>query len=336
MYAVELREFGIAHLHMCERPAPTPGPEQVLVRVRAASLNYRDLMMIQGRYNPKQPLPLVPLSDGAGEVVAVGSAVDRVRVGDRVVGLFSQKWFGGEPTREQLRATLGGPLDGSLQELWVLHQDGVAKFPEHMSFREAATLPCAALTAWTALVDHGHVQPGETVLLQGTGGVSVFALQIAKLAGARCIVTSSSPQKRERAEQLGAWQTVDYREDPNWHKTALALTGGRGVDHVVEVGGAGTLAKSLLAVRGGGHVAVIGVLSGGAGELPVTAILMNALRIQGVLVGHRQSFEAMCRAFEQAELRPVVDQVFSWRDLGPALQHMEQAQHFGKIVLDID
>ena len=321
---------------MTQRPDPTPGPEQVLVRVRAASLNYRDLMMIQGRYNPKQPLPLVPLSDGAGEVVAVGAGVDRVKVGDRVVGLFSQKWLAGEPTRDQLRSTLGGPLDGALQELWLLHQDGVAKFPQHMSFREAATLPCAALTAWTALIDHGHLQPGETVLLQGTGGVSMFALQIAKLAGARTIVTSSSPHKREKAESLGAWQTIDYREDPNWHKTALALTQGRGVDHVVEVGGAGTLAKSLLAVRGGGHVAVIGVLSGGAGELPVTTILMNSLRIQGVLVGHRQNFEAMTRAFEQAQLRPAIDQVFSWRDLAPALDHMAQAQHFGKIVLDID
>jgi NADPH:quinone reductase-like Zn-dependent oxidoreductase len=331
-----LHAFGSAHLAWQERPDPQPGPRQVVVRVRGASLNYRDLLMIKGQYNPRQALPLVPLSDGAGEVVAVGEAVQRVKIGDRVAGLFSQRWLSGPPQREHLRATLGGPLDGALQELWLLDEDGVALVPPHMDDLEAATLPCAALTAWTSLVTHGQVQPGETVLIQGTGGVSVFALQIAVLAGARAIVTSSSDDKLARARSLGAWQTINYRTTPQWAKAAVQLTGGRGVDHVVEVGGAATMAQSLQAVRPGGHVSVIGVLSGGGGELNLLPILMGNLRVQGVMVGHRDSFEAMVRAFSHARLRPVIDHVLGWHELPAALARMEAGSHLGKIVLRVD
>lgn len=335
MQVVELAEFGPQHLRFVERPDPVPAAHQVLVRVRAATLNFRDLMMIDGTYNPRQPLPLVPLSDGAGEVVAVGPGVTRVAVGDRVVGLFSQRWFAGQPQREHLRSTLGGPLDGALQELWCLSEEGVAKFPEHLSFAQAAALPCAALTAWSALIEQGHLKPGETVLVQGTGGVSIFAMQIAQMCGARVIVTSASDAKLQRARELGAWQTINYLQRPDWGKAAQVLSGG-GVDHVIEVGGAGTLAQSLVAVRPGGHVAVIGVLSGGAGSLNLTPVLMANLRLQGVLVGHRDGFEAMARAMAAHRLLPVIDRTFSWRDVAEAIAFQRAGKHFGKVALTID
>lgn len=336
MQVIELTQFGPEHLREVTRPDPAPGPGEVVVAVRAASLNYRDILMIAGSYNPRQALPLVPLSDGAGDVVAIGAGVTRVQVGDRVAGLFAQRWFSGQPTREQLKYTLGGPLDGALQQLWRLPQEGVARVPDYLTWAEAATLPCAALTAWTALVEQGGLRPGETVLVQGTGGVSIFALQIARLCGARVIVTSSSHSKLQQARALGAWETIHYVERPDWGKAALALTGGRGVDHVVEVGGAGTLAQSLVAVRPGGHIAVIGVLAGGAGQFQLTQVLMNNLRLHGVLVGHRQNFEAMCQAFETAALRPAIDREFSWRDLPAALEHQRQGRHFGKVVLTLE
>jgi NADPH:quinone reductase-like Zn-dependent oxidoreductase len=335
MQVVELPHFGPQHLRFAQRPDPRPGPGEVVVRLRAASLNFRDLMMIDGTYNPRQPLPLVPLSDGAGEVVEIGAGVTRVRLGDRVAGLFSQRWFAGQPQRDHLRSTLGGPLDGALQELWCLSEEGVSKLPAHMSFAEGATLPCAALTAWSALVEQGGLKPGETVLVQGTGGVSIFAMQIAHLCGARVIVTSASDAKLERARAMGAWQTVNYLERPDWGKAVQQLSGG-GVDHVVEVGGAGTLTQSLVAVRPGGHVAVIGVLTGGAGPLNLTPVLMANLRLQGVLVGHRDGFEAMTRAFDVHQTRPVVDRQFSWRDVTEALAFQRAGKHFGKVVLSID
>lgn len=336
MQVIELSQFGQEHLREVARPDPVPQAGEVVVAVRCASLNYRDILMIAGSYNPRQPLPMVPLSDGAGEVVAVGPGVSRVRVGDRVAGLFAQRWYGGTPNRDQLKATLGGPLDGALQQLWCLPEDGVVRVPDYLSWAEAATLPCAALTAWTALVEQGGLRPGETVLVQGTGGVSVFALQIAVLCGARVIVTSSSAAKLAQARALGAWETLNYAERPDWGKAVLALTGGVGVDHVVEVGGAGTLGQSLIAVRPGGHVAIIGVLAGGSGPVNLTQVLMNNLRLQGVLVGHRQGFEAMCRAFAVAELHPALDRQFSWRQLAQALDFQRQGRHFGKVVLAID
>ena len=327
--------FGLDKLQRVERPAPRPGPGQVVVQVHAASLNYRDLLMVRGQYNPRQPLPLVPLSDGAGTVVEVGAGVHTVQVGDRVVGHFVQAWPAGAPTAAMLRDTLGGPHDGALQEQWLLPASGVAKIPDFLTFEQAATLPCAALTAWTALVDHGPLLPGQTVLVQGTGGVSLFALQFAQLAGARVVVTSSSDSKLARAMALGAEHGINYRAVPQWGKAVAAWSAG-GVDHVVEVGGAGTLHQSLRAVKPGGHIAVIGVLSGGAAELNITPLLMNAVRMQGVLVGSHASFAAMTAAISHARLVPVIDRVFAWADAPEALAYLATGQHFGKVVLTMD
>lgn len=337
MKAYEIRDgFGLDKLVPCERAEPVPGPYQVRVRVKATSLNYRDLMMVEGRYNPKQKLPLVPNSDGAGVVDAVGPGVTRVKVGERVMGLFSQAWLGGEASRAAQTSTLGGPLDGALADTMVLHEDGVVHTPAHLSDEEAATLPCAAVTAWSALVTQGGVKAGDSVLVQGTGGVSIFALQIARMQGARVILTSSRDDKLERARALGAHEGINYVKTPDWDKAARALTGGTGVDHVVEVGGAGTLEKSLKAVRVGGTVSVIGVLSGGAGAVPVTPILMGNLRVQGVFVGHRQSFEALNRALALHGTRPVVDRVFPFAEARAAFEYLKSGAHFGKVVIRVD
>ncbi len=326
--------FGLDHLSLTERPTPSPGPGQVLVRMGAASLNYRDLLMVRGHYNPRQPLPLVPCSDGAGTVVAVGEGVTRVQEGDRVATVFAQTWISGEPAPDKLRSTLGGPLDGTLAEFMVLDAEGVVSVPEALSDEEAATLPCAALTAWSALVTQGEVKAGDTVLVQGTGGVSIFALQFALLLGAQVIVTSSRDEKLERARQLGAHETINYRSEVEWGTKVLDLTGGRGVDHVVEVGGAGTLEQSLKAVRFGGTLSVIGVLSGVSSSLNILPILMKNVRLQGILVGHREGFEAMNRAIAVNRLRPVVDRVFPLDEAPQALELMAQGGHFGKICLN--
>ena len=328
--------FGLDHLKLAERPDPTPGAGQVLLRMRAASLNYRDLMMVAGSYNPKQRLPLIPCSDGVGEVVTVGDGVTRLAVGDRVATLFCQGWQGGRPSVEELRSTLGGPLDGTLAELMVLPETGVIRVPEHLSDAEAATLPCAALTAWNALAEHGRVAAGDTVLVQGTGGVSIFALQFAQLLGARVIVTSRRDDKLVKARRLGAWQEINSLDDIEWGKTARALTGGVGVDHIVEVGGAGTLAQSLQAVRIGGHISLIGVLAGGASELSIVPVFMKNVRIQGLLVGSRKAFERMNRAIAQHELRPVVDRVFPFAEAREAFEHVQSGAHFGKVCIGFE
>ncbi|OJH34075.1 zinc-dependent alcohol dehydrogenase family protein [Cystobacter ferrugineus] len=337
MNAYEIRDgFGLDKLVRCERPDPRPGPFQVRVRVKATSLNYRDLMMVRGQYNPKQKLPLIPNSDGAGVVDAVGPGVTRVKVGDRVMGLFAQNWLAGEPTRASHAQTLGGPLDGALSDTMLLHEDGAVPTPAYLSDEEAATLPCAAVTAWSALVTQGALKAGDTVLLQGTGGVSLFGLQIARMMGARVLLTSSRDDKLERARALGAHECINYVSTPDWDKAARTLTGGVGVDHVVEVGGAGTLERSLRAVRTGGTVSVIGVLSGGAGAVPVTPILMNNLRVQGIFVGHRQSFEALNRAFTLHGVRPVVDRVFPFAEARAAFEYLQSGAHFGKVVIRMD
>ena len=336
MRAVEIcGGFGLDNLALIERPDPRPGPGQALVRLRAAALNYRDLLTAEGKYNPKQKLPLVPCSDGAGEVVEVGSGVARVQPGDRVCGLFAQRWIAGVPTREKLRSTLGGPLDGTLAELAVFDQEGLVKIPEHLSDEEAATLPCAAVTAWSALVTEGGVTAGDTVLVQGTGGVSLFALQIAKLLGARVIATSSRDDKLARARELGAAEGINYRDIPEWGTRVKELTGGAGVDHVVEIGGAGTLQQSLRAVRFGGTISLIGNLAGTKTELLLTQIFMQKIRVNGILVGHRESFEAMNRAIAFHGLRPLIDRVFSLEESRAAFDHMAAGDHFGKIVIRI-
>jgi NADPH:quinone reductase-like Zn-dependent oxidoreductase len=333
MKVYEIRErFGLDALKLTERPQPQPGPREVLLRIKAASLNYRDLLVVKGQYNPKMPLPRIPLSDAAGEVAAVGPGVTRVQVGQRVAAIFMQKWIAGDLDDSKAKSALGGAIDGLLAEYAVLHEDGLVPVPEHLSFEEAATLPCAGVTAWHGLVTEGHVKPGDTVLLQGTGGVSLFALQFARLAGARVIITSSSNEKLERARKLGATEGINYKETPEWGERARELTGGRGVDHVVEVGGAGTLGQSLRAVRIGGQISLIGILSGG-GQVNPMPILMKNVRVQGIFVGSREMFEAMNRAIAANQLRPIVDRVFSFDEAVQAFRHMESAAHFGKICI---
>ncbi len=328
--------FGLENLVLVERPEPDPGPGQVVIKVKAASLNYRDLLMVQGFYNPRQPLPLVPLSDGVGEVVAVGAGVARVKAGDRVAGAFAQGWISGRPSRAKLMDTsLGGPLDGMLREYALLSAEGVVHVPDHLSDEEAATLPCAGLTAWSALVRHGNIKPGDVVLVLGTGGVSIFALQFAKLLGATVIVTSSNNGKLERAKALGADHGVNYRENANWSKAVRELTGGEGVDHVIEVGGVGTLTQSMRAVRMGGTISLIGVLAGTETALNLTPLLMQDIRLQGVIVGHREAFEEMNRAIAAHGLKPVVDRVFPIEDSKTAFELMGSGGHFGKLCIRV-
>jgi NADPH:quinone reductase-like Zn-dependent oxidoreductase len=327
--------FGLDHLVLVDQPDPEPGPGKVLVRVRAVALNYRDLLVIEGAYDPRLRLPHVPCSDCAGEVIAIGPGVTRVHVGDRVTSVFAQRWPAGRPTIARLRSALGGPLPGVLATHALLSEEGVASIPAGLDDVEAATLPCAATTAWHALVDQGHLAAGETVLVQGSGGVSIFALQIALLHGARVIATSSRAEKLERLRALGAWATIDSKADPSWGRSARALTGGIGVDHVVEVGGAGTMTQSLRAVAPGGIVHVIGVLAGASDTLSVLPILMNEVRLQGVMVGPRESLEAVGRAFAQRGVRPVIDRVFEFREAPAALAYLRSGAHFGKVCIAV-
>jgi NADPH:quinone reductase-like Zn-dependent oxidoreductase len=324
---------GIDSLKPAERPDPTPGPRQVLVRVKASSLNYRDLLTIEAQYARSAPKPdLIPLSDGAGEVVAVGPGTTRVKVGDRVAGCFMQRWFGGAVHDAAFTSAMGGAIDGMLTELAVLEEDGVVKLPAHLSYEEGATLPCAAVTAWHALVEVGRLKAGDVVQIQGTGGVSIFALQFARMFGARVIGTSSVAAKAERLKQMGAEAVIDYKATPDWDKETLALTGGRGADITVEVGGAGTLPRSFMATRVGGTIAVIGLLSGMSTVDPMP-ILRRNLRLQGIYVGSTQMFEAMNRAIETAKLKPVIDKVFPFAEAQAAYRHLKSQSHFGKIVI---
>jgi NADPH:quinone reductase-like Zn-dependent oxidoreductase len=335
MKAIALENaFGIENLHVIDRPAPTPGAGQVLLKMKAWSLNYRDLLVAKGLYNPKLKLPFVPLSDGVGEVVAAGDGVTRVKVGERVAGCFMQRWSAGEPTDAGAKSALGGAIEGIAAEQVVLHEDGVVRIPAHLSDAEAATLPCAALTAWNALVTQGHIKAGDTVLIQGTGGVSIFALQFARLHGARVIATSSSNAKLDRVKKLGASDGINYKETPNWEEKVRELTGGAGVDHVVEVGGPGTFNQSLKAVRLGGRISLIGVLAG-KGDVNLMPILMKSVCAQGIFVGSREMFEAMNRAIALHQLRPVVDRVFEFHDIQAALKHMESRAHFGKVCIAV-
>ena len=326
--------FGLDHLKVAERPDPTPGPGEVVVRMKAVSLNFRDLLTVTGLYGGQPKLPLVPFSDGAGVVEAVGEGVTRVKAGDRVSSLFfSDTWLAGGPTQERLSGSLGGPRDGCGQELLKISEHGVSHFADHLSFEEAACLPCAALTAWRALIVDAQSKGGDTVVIQGTGGVSIFALQFAHALGLKTIVTSSSDEKLEKAKALGADVLINYRTTPEWAGAVRKATGGRGADLIVEVGGAKTLNESLKAVRIGGHVAIIGVLSGPAEMMPIPMLIWTNARVQGLSVGSREAYEDMNRFLAQTGIKPVIDERFLWTDAAKALAAMQGQGHFGKIVL---
>jgi NADPH:quinone reductase-like Zn-dependent oxidoreductase len=334
MHSWQISSFGVDSLEFVEHPIPQPGPGEVLVRVHAISINYRDLLMVKGLYNPKLKLPRIPCSDGAGEVSAVGDGVTRWKPGDRVAGIFMQNWLDGPPTPTKVKGALGGDIDGMLAEYVVLKETGLVRLPAHLSFEEAATLPCAAVTAWNALAA-GNLKPGSTILILGTGGVSIFALQLARLMGVRVLGISGSAAKLERARSLGLDAALNYRETPNWDRWALDQTGGEGVDLVVEVGGVGTLPRSLGAVRMGGVIAQIGVLTGPADPLPLPLILHKQARIQGIYVGSRKDFEEMNKAIALAALHPITES-FPWSQAREVLARMEQASHFGKLVLTVE
>jgi NADPH:quinone reductase-like Zn-dependent oxidoreductase len=324
---------GIDGLKLVDLPEPKPDAGQILVRVRATSLNYRDTAVVSGMY-PGQTLPVIPLSDGAGEVVALGEGVTRVKEGDRVAGIFFQDWIAGKLTREKIKSALGGAIDGILAEYVVLSQDGVVLLPKHLSYEDGATLPCAAVTAWQALVHRGGLIAGETVLLLGTGGVSIFALQFAKVLGAKVIITSSSDEKLARAKQLGADETINYKTFPNWEEQVYELTQQQGVDQVIEVGGAGTLEKSLRSAGVGGRISLIGVL-GGAGEVNHTQILMKSIDVHGIYVGSREMFEAMNSAIALHQIKPIIDRVFPLNEAPDAYRYLQSGSHFGKIVIQL-
>ncbi|HEY2753810.1 NAD(P)-dependent alcohol dehydrogenase [Phenylobacterium sp.] len=328
--------WGLDAIKVAEAPDPSPGPGQVLVRMRAVSLNYRDLLMVQGMYarGATSGGAITPFSDGCGIIEAVGEGVTRVKLGDRVATMFFQRWISGPPNLDKLSSSLGSPIPGAGRELAVFSQEGVSKVPDFLSDHQVSTLPCAGLTAWRALFEDGDLQPGEMVVLQGTGGVSIFGLQFAHAAGLRTLITSSSDEKLARAKTMGADHLVNYRQTPEWSGPVREATGGVGADMIIEVGGGGTMEQSIRAIRIGGHIAIIGVVAGlGSGFNPAV-LIGNSAKLQGLSVGSRDMFEAMCRAIELHRIQPVVDKVFPWTQVKDAFAAMQGGEHFGKIVLE--
>jgi NADPH:quinone reductase-like Zn-dependent oxidoreductase len=335
---LQMRRYTVApgtpsSLKIEEVPTPKPQRGEVLVRIRAASVNYRDLLVARGAYKALGTEPLVPLSDCAGEITAVGEGVSNWSVGDRVCGIFSQTWAGGSRRAEDAKNDLGGTAPGVLSEYRCFDARGIVKFPSHLDFVEAATLPCAGVTAWNALFEGRPLNSGETVLLIGTGGVSTFALQLAVVAGAKVIAISSSNEKLAQYKKWGVSDVVNYREEPEWDKAVRALTADRGVDHVVEVGGGGTLEKSLATIALGGQIHLIGVMTQGAPNL-LPLIRTNA-SIRGIYVGSREMFENLNRSLEASSIQPVVHQIFKFEEARQAFQALERAQHMGKIVISV-
>ncbi len=328
--------FGLENLRLESRPEPSCGPGEVLVRVRAVSLNARDAMMVRGTYNPRQKLPLIPCSDGAGEIVARGSAVEGWAVGDRVCPIFAPLWQSGELTREAQRSSLGGPADGTLSEYFVAAEQAIVAIPDELSFAEAACLPCASVTAYRALVELGRMSAGQWLVCQGTGGVSLAALGIAKAIGVRVILTSRSSSKLAAVTALGADHVIDTSQTPDWGKAVRALTDGEGAHHVLELGGAQTLAQSVRALRLGGTASIIGVLSGALPELDLRPILMQDLHLQGVFVGSRATFLGLLELVRTQQLRPRIAQSFAFADTRAAFEYAESGQQFGKVVITLD
>jgi NADPH:quinone reductase-like Zn-dependent oxidoreductase len=333
VYQVE-DDWSVDNLKLADRPEPNAGPGQVRLKMLASALNYRDLLVPQRGYGSRmKPLPLIMLSDGVGCVDQVGEGVDSLRLGERVCPLFFQSWLSGEPDNARLGMSLGCEMDGTMAQYMVLPANGVALVPAHLDHNEVATLPTAGVTAWRAIVTEGRVKPGDTVLIQGTGGVSLFALQFAKMLGARVICTSSSDEKLLRARTLGADETINYLSTPEWGKTARTIADGIGVDHVVEVGGQRTLPQSLRAVRPGGTISMIGVLAGSQLDISLGLIVTRHIRLQGITVGSGDDFRTMVRAISQQGMRPVVDRVYGFEQLHQALQHLASGKHFGKICI---
>ena len=327
-------DWGMENLKVSTRPEPRPAAGEVLLRVNASSLNYRDLLVPSRGYGSYTGnLPLIPLSDGVGEVVEVGAGVMRVKPGDRVLPCFHQGWIAGEPSLERLTRTVGGPVDGTMTELMCLSQEGLVKAPAYLTDLEAATLPCAALTAWSALVTYGSLRPGAKVLVEGTGGVALFAIQIAKLLGAQVTVISSSDEKIARARALGADAAVNYVKTQEWAKATRDITGGSGYDHVVELGGEKTLPQALRCIRPGGTLSMIGVVTGGTMSAQLGLVVTRQVRMQGITVGHRDGLEAMVRAFEQHKVKPVIDRVFAFEELKEAMAYLKSGAHFGKVCI---
>jgi NADPH:quinone reductase-like Zn-dependent oxidoreductase len=324
---------GIDALALNERPSPQPGVGEILVGIRASSINYRDLSTIEDPVVRAIAYPRIPNSDGAGEVLAVGDGVTRFETGDRVAGCFFQDWVDGGITAAAMASAMGGPVDGVLAENVVLNAAAAVHIPAHLSYEEGATLPCAGLTAWNCLVEQGCLKPGKTALFLGTGGVSIIGLQIAKMMGARAIITSSSEAKLERASELGADELINYREYPDWHAKVLDMTDGHGVDVTIETGGGGTLEKTMQATRVGGTISLIGVLTGGS--IDPTTVMRKSIRLQGVYVGSRRMFEDMNAALTLNQIHPLIDQVFEFEDAREAYHHMRAAGHFGKLVVRI-
>jgi NADPH:quinone reductase-like Zn-dependent oxidoreductase len=327
-------EWGMDHLKLSTRPDPTPGPGEVLVQMRASSLNYRDLVVPDRGYgNHTGTLPLIPVSDGSGVVSAIGPGVKRVAVGDRVCPTYFQRWTGGEPNLERLTQSLGGPIDGTMADFMCLPEEGVVKVPAYLSDTEAASLPCAALTAWSALVTNSNTRPGDRVLIQGCGGVALFAVAFAKMLGAHVTVISSNEDRIARVKALGADAAINYREVPEWAKATREITGGNGYDLILELGGEKTLPQSLRCIRPGGTIAMIGILSGSAMATSLGLVITRQVRLQGVTVGHRDGFEAMLRAMEQHRIKPVVDRVFAFDELKEAMAYLKSGAQFGKVCI---
>lgn len=324
---------GIDAIELNELPTPTPGSKQILVRMEACSLNYRDLLIPQGGYVRNDNRPVIPLSDGAGEVISVGGDVSQFKPGDRVIGNFFQQWQEGEIGEAGLNSALGGAIDGVLADYFLLEENCTVKIPDYLSYAEAATLPCAATTAWHALKEVGDIQPGDDILLLGTGGVSLFGLQIAKACGANTILTSSSDDKRQQAETLGANHSINYKSDPDWEQEVLRLTGGRGVHNVLEVGGAGTFEKSVASTAVNGTVSVIGILTGLESPSMSLMTIFNLLRIQGIYVGSKQMLSDLVEFMTQHQIHPVIDRSFAFENALEAYHYLASGAHFGKVVI---
>jgi NADPH:quinone reductase-like Zn-dependent oxidoreductase len=333
--SVEIKSFGIDHLEITEKEIPRPKRGEVLVHIRAVSLNYRDFLTIEGKYNPNYKLPLIPCSDAAGEVVELGEDVGEWKIGDQVLGVFASDWVSGTASLKSIRKTLGGPLEGTLQEYRIFPEDGLVSMPPHLSFVQGSTLPCAALTAWSSLTEFGNTKPGSTIVTQGTGGVSLFAIQLGKLFGAKIFSTTGSEEKDEKLYQMGAFHVIHYKKIKNWGKEIKKISQ-TGVDHVLDVaGGTESLEESIRALKPFGQISLIGILGGSSASINLLPILMQNIRIQGILVGSKSAFVSMNEAISHHQMIPIIDKEFSLTEVKDAFLYLKSGKHFGKICIHL-